>query len=120
MKTSISYCVCPVCRNQFPIPRRPDRKRERGHIKTLYCPFCGKETDMIERREGDYMYVAKAETRSGKLLVSEEKSMVDALNRLCVWFENDYPIHHWVEDERGNVLYEERRETKCYSARSLP
>lgn len=52
---SISRCVCPMCGNSFPIPRRPGRARERNHIKDIYCPFCGEVTKMTEIREGDYL-----------------------------------------------------------------
>lgn len=54
MKVTISRCRCPKCGEKFPIPRRDNRKRPRGHIKTIYCPFCRKETDMIEIRDEDF------------------------------------------------------------------
>lgn len=39
-KYAISDMVCPGCGKSFPIPRKKDRKRENGHIKDIYCPFC--------------------------------------------------------------------------------
>lgn len=54
MRTQISNCICPECGNSFPIPRQPDRKRARGHRKKLWCPYCGKEVNMLEKREEDW------------------------------------------------------------------
>lgn len=118
MTTQISNCICPECGNSFPIPRRPDRKRARGHRKKLWCPYCGKETNMIEEREGDYMYWPMAEVLEPDGTIRKQAtydaadSMVDALNQLCIWIDH-YKfnvIHHWIEDSRHNVVYEERRE----------
>jgi hypothetical protein len=54
---TISYFVCPGCNNLFPIPRKKSRKRNKGHIKNLYCVFCGEIVKTMEVREGDtYMY----------------------------------------------------------------
>lgn len=51
---TISNLVCPTCGNTFPIPRHPGRSRERNHIKTVWCPFCGRMTQMMEVRERDF------------------------------------------------------------------
>ncbi len=45
----ISFMVCKECGGVFPIRRRACRKRKRGHIKTMYCPWCKKTTQHKER-----------------------------------------------------------------------
>jgi len=50
----ISDCVCIICKSNFPIPRIK-HQRERGHIKDLYCPKCGKITQHWEVRDVDYV-----------------------------------------------------------------
>lgn len=52
-----SNCICPDCGNIFPIPRKKYRQRERGHIKTLWCPFCKREQDMQEIRSMDFIKI---------------------------------------------------------------
>jgi len=39
-KTTIEYYICPECGMKFPIPRK--KRREKGHIKDLWCPGCKK------------------------------------------------------------------------------
>ena len=51
---TISDFICPECTQSFPIPRRCGKARERGHVKTIWCPFCGHKTQMVEIRENDY------------------------------------------------------------------
>lgn len=46
----ISTCWCAYCGNRMYIPRKGTRKRERRHIKTLYCLTCGKAVPAIELR----------------------------------------------------------------------
>lgn len=50
---NISSCVCIKCGNKFPIPR-PKRSRKKGHIKSIYCPFCQELTYHYEVRAQDY------------------------------------------------------------------
>lgn len=52
-KVSISKLVCPECKNIFPIPRMINSNREKGHIKTMWCPFCKNIRDMVECRAHD-------------------------------------------------------------------
>lgn len=59
----ISYLICPTCGKRFPIPRRPHHSRERGHIKTVWCPYCKRKTDMREIRYGDFY-----KTMSGEII----------------------------------------------------
>ena len=54
MNIKISYCICPDCSNRFPIPRSDGRMREKGHHKWIFCPFCMKVTNMLERRDCDF------------------------------------------------------------------
>lgn len=49
-----SYFVCMECGMVIPLPRKHGKRRERGHIKDIYCPGCKKETKFRERRNGDY------------------------------------------------------------------
>lgn len=49
-KYTISQCVCPDCNNIFPIPRRKNRRREKQHIKDLWCPYCKEVKKMVEYR----------------------------------------------------------------------
>lgn len=51
--TSISSLICPCCKNIFPIPRIKGKYREKGHVKTIWCPFCKEERNMKEKREMD-------------------------------------------------------------------
>lgn len=51
---SISYFICPECKRTFPIPRPKSIKRNKGHIKDLYCVYCNKTVKTIEIRNGDY------------------------------------------------------------------
>lgn len=47
-----SELECPVCHRKFPIQRKAAEKRERGHIKDIWCPFCKKKRKFIENWEG--------------------------------------------------------------------
>ena len=52
-KHNISYFVCPECGNMLPLPRKKARRREKGHIKDLFCVFCNKVVKTTEVRQGD-------------------------------------------------------------------
>ena len=52
-KFAISYMICQGCGNEFPIPRKKSSKRNKGHIKDLYCPFCSEIKKMVEVRDKD-------------------------------------------------------------------
>ena len=47
---TISDFVCPECGHIIPIPRKNSQRRENGHIKDLYCPWCDKIQKMTEYR----------------------------------------------------------------------
>lgn len=38
--TEIHEFICPDCGRRFPIPRKKSNRREKGHVKDIYCPFC--------------------------------------------------------------------------------
>ncbi len=50
---SISYFICSECGNIFPLPRRENKKRNKGHIKDLYCIHCNKVVKTTEIRNRD-------------------------------------------------------------------
>ena len=39
----ISELKCPVCGQIMTVPRYKSAKREKGHIKTMFCPICKKK-----------------------------------------------------------------------------
>lgn len=48
---SMSYFVCQECGNVGIPVWRIHNKREKGHIKDLHCPACGKTTKHTECRD---------------------------------------------------------------------
>ena len=48
---TISDFICHECKNKVSLPRT--RQREKGHIKTFYCPFCKTITDHTEIRSSE-------------------------------------------------------------------
>ena len=57
----ISTFTCPECGSTIPIPRQKSWRREKNHIKDLYCFTCKKTVKMIERRPKDYGYMTLSE-----------------------------------------------------------
>jgi len=49
----LSNFVCPTCGNVFPIMRSHGRKREAGHIKDIWCPFCKTDQKFLEVKKGE-------------------------------------------------------------------
>lgn len=39
-KFEISQFICPTCGTSFPLPRPKSCRREKGHVKDLWCPYC--------------------------------------------------------------------------------
>ena len=52
-KYNISYFICCECGNCMPLPRKCSRRRERGHIKSLFCVYCNDIVATKEVRKGD-------------------------------------------------------------------
>lgn len=48
VKTESSKLVCEVCGTEMMIPRKRGQRRERGHIKHMYCYHCKEKTAFIE------------------------------------------------------------------------
>ena len=57
-KTSMSNFYCTKCGKQgLPVHRKRGQLREGGHLKKLYCIYCGVEVNHAEVREiGGYSY----------------------------------------------------------------
>ena len=51
---NISYFICPECGETLPLPRPRSCKRNKGHIKDLFCVYCNKVVKTMEVRNGDY------------------------------------------------------------------
>jgi hypothetical protein len=49
------FCVC-CGREGIPIQRKKGQEREAGHLKKLYCLYCGKECNFCEIKEYSYSY----------------------------------------------------------------
>ena len=52
-KYTISRFICPNCSSVLPLPRT--KKKEKNHIKTLYCYKCKEVVGMTEVRSFDFM-----------------------------------------------------------------
>ena len=50
---NISYFICPECGKYLPLPRPKSCKRNKGHVKDLYCVYCNKVVKTTEVRSGD-------------------------------------------------------------------
>jgi len=52
-KRSIYYSTlyCQTCGLKMVIPRKTNNRRPVGHIKTMFCSNCQKQTDFIEEPE---------------------------------------------------------------------
>lgn len=61
-KFDISNFICPKCGGTFPLPRAKSMRRNKGHIKDLWCPFCKEIVKTKEVRNID-MY----RSMSGKI-----------------------------------------------------
>lgn len=49
-KVVISNLMCPVCEHIMPIPRHVGCQRKDGHIKDMFCPYCGKKRKFVEHK----------------------------------------------------------------------
>ncbi|BBH25282.1 hypothetical protein SG0102_02160 [Intestinibaculum porci] len=53
-KVSLSDFYCEDCGIRLTLPRPRNKQRNNGHIKTMWCPRCRRETQFIEVRECDF------------------------------------------------------------------
>lgn len=54
---------CTECGQMFPIWRLRSRQKEFGHVKTMWCPCCGRKMDFMEIKK-------EQRTLSGELISS--------------------------------------------------
>lgn len=48
---------CTQCGHEtLPVLRLPHQKREKGHLKNLYCPYCRTENNCVEVRSDCFNY----------------------------------------------------------------
>jgi len=52
---TISDAYCEECGVRTTIPRRKNSARKQGHLKTLYCWNCKKDTRFIEVKPNDFL-----------------------------------------------------------------
>ena len=51
-KMTRSDMYCTQCgKKNIPIQRKPGSQREPGHLKKMWCIYCGKEVNMVEVRD---------------------------------------------------------------------
>lgn len=51
-KMTCSDMYCTQCgKKNIPVQRNAGREREPGHLKRMFCVFCGKEVNMVEVRD---------------------------------------------------------------------
>lgn len=49
----VSQLTCPKCGGRFPIPRKAGMKREKGHVKNIWCPYCKEDRKFVENYKCD-------------------------------------------------------------------
>ena len=90
------FFCCECGQEGIPIFRKPSCKRERGHLKNLFCVHCGRETNHVEIKENGTISVLPDE---GKVLnevsittnVPQDntlKNLLDATKSAEVLFKN--------------------------------
>lgn len=50
MSFTISKFKCLDCGNEMFVSRRKGKQRENGHIKDIWCPYCGEVKKMVESK----------------------------------------------------------------------
>ena len=84
MNISQSRFFCTKCgREGIPIQRKKGQERESGHLKKLYCLFCGEEVNHVEIRE-DSPYTVEdfqEEFKLGRFEEGQRSAMGDLI--LC-------------------------------------
>ncbi|MBP3634832.1 MAG: hypothetical protein J6J17_00015 [Bacilli bacterium] len=87
IKTVKSDLLCHECGSITSIQRRQSNKREKYHIKDLYCYKRNKATKHIELKDCDFV---KAELLSKDELKSEEEKILKLINpdNNISWYSN--------------------------------
>lgn len=44
----IAFYQCGECKKILSVPRQKGRRREAGHLKTMWCPFCNHIREFYE------------------------------------------------------------------------
>lgn len=55
VKMDYSTLYCTICNAKMIVPRKRNRRREKGHVKTMYCISCKDLKDFKET--GEYIWV---------------------------------------------------------------
>lgn len=55
MNLTISDMYCCECHFHTTVPRKRGQQREKGHIKTMFCPKCKTMKKFKEVREMDFL-----------------------------------------------------------------
>ena len=50
-----SVLICPECKLQMTVPRKRCQKRERHHIKDMYCVRCRLVQKFVEHKDTELM-----------------------------------------------------------------
>ena len=94
-KTTTSEFYCTKCgRRGIPISRKIGQQREAGHLKKLYCIYCGEEVNHAEVSPfGEYNYENfKSEFELGRFLEEGTRIPISELNS-CSNIECKYNIN---------------------------
>ena len=77
-KYTMSDFYCTNCGRQgIPIARKKGQQREQGHLKKLFCIYCGKDTNHVEVKPfGSYTYANfKEEFDLGRFVIDAKSIM---------------------------------------------
>ena len=82
-KYTMSDFYCTSCGKQgIPIARKKGQQREKGHLKKLFCLYCGKETNHVEIKPfGSYTYADfKEEFDLGRFVEGKRIPVADLIS----------------------------------------
>ena len=67
-KIDFNYFYCPTCDQRgYELPRPSGDRREKFHRKSLYCPHCRKQVNMIECKDDEDIYEFKIRFAEGAI-----------------------------------------------------
>lgn len=84
--TKQSRFFCTQCGKEgIPVHRKKGQEREGGHLKKLYCIYCGKEVNHVEIRDvGEYnLEDFKQEYNLGRFVNGNRIAIKDLLDCTC-------------------------------------